>query len=100
MCPLAIGSRWETHGQPDTSGEQLRVLQDFLRSPAGQKIRLVWYDHWSMAQAPRSPRDQVEFDHMLWRVDWLFLASPVLILLDLSYLSRFWVCERLLKPTD
>ena len=49
------------------------------------------YDHWSMPQSPRSPREQVQFDHMLWRMDRLFLATPVLILLDLSYLSRFWV---------
>ena len=41
-----------------------------------------------MPQFPRLPGEQVEFDHMLWRMDWLFLFSNVLILLDISYLSR------------
>ena len=44
-----------------------------------------------MPQAPaRSSVEQFEFDVMLLHMNWLFLATPVLVLVDLGYLSRFW----------
>lgn len=39
---------------------------------------------------PRSAADRVDFDAMLNTINWLFLGTPTLILVDLSFLSRFW----------
>lgn len=43
-----------------------------------------------MPQGDRTPRETVEFQHMLAHVNLLYLGMSVLILLDLSYISRFW----------
>jgi hypothetical protein len=45
---------------------------------------------WSMPQAKRSPAESVEFKHMLKHANLLYLGTRVLILLDLSYIGRFW----------
>ena len=76
--------------EPDTQGAQLRAIQTFLSANRG--IRFVWIDWSSMPQgANRSPDEQAEFDSTLPFVNLLYLGSTVLILLDLSYVSRFWV---------
>jgi len=85
---LVVSHRWESKAAPDTHGEQLKQIHAHLRE--NTQLTHVWYDYWCMPQHPRRPGEQVEFDHMLWRMDWLFLRSNVLILLDISYLSRFW----------
>ena len=41
-------------------------------------------------RSERSPAEKVDFNHMLGNVNWLYLGCSVLILLDLSYFSRFW----------
>jgi len=43
-----------------------------------------------MPQAKRSPAESVEFKHMLKHANLLYLGTRVLILLDLSYIGRFW----------
>ena len=43
-----------------------------------------------MPQGKRTLAEQVEFDWMLGQVNVLYLSLRVLILLDLSYISRFW----------
>ena len=43
-----------------------------------------------MPQCERSPLEKLEFDAMLPNVNILYLSCRVLILLDLSYVSRFW----------
>lgn len=45
-----------------------------------------------MPQGERTEGEKVEFDWMLQNVNLLYLGMRVLVLLDLSYLSRFWVC--------
>ena len=56
------------------------------------------YDFWSMPQedkdagVTRTAEEQVEFKEMLSMVNLLYLGASVLILLDMSYLSRFWTC--------
>ena len=86
----AVSHRWETPLEPDTQGAQLRAIQTFLSANRG--IRFVWIDYSSMPQgANRSPDEQAEFDSTLPFVNLLYLGSTVLILLDLSYVSRFWV---------
>ena len=39
----------------------------------------------------RTPAEKSAFGRMLANVNLLFLGSSVLILLDMSYASRFWV---------
>ena len=43
-----------------------------------------------MPQGSRSPAEEVAFTHMLKNANLLYLGTLVLILLDLSYISRFW----------
>ena len=45
---------------------------------------------WCMPQGERTPAEKVEFVHMLQNINVLYLSLSVLILLDLSYISRFW----------
>jgi hypothetical protein len=55
----------------------------------------VWIDAQSMPQdipkGSRSSADTEEFKRMLAQVNMLFLGTSILILFDLSYLSR---CKR------
>ena len=46
-----------------------------------------------MPQGERTPAEKVNFQHMLSNINLLYLGCHVLVLLDLSYLSRFWVCS-------
>ena len=41
---LVVSHRWMDPNQPDPDGEQLKAIQDFLRSPAGRGIEEVWID--------------------------------------------------------
>ena len=43
-----------------------------------------------MPQGKRTPTEQAAFDLMLSNINLLFLGAAVLILLDMSYMSRFW----------
>ena len=43
------------------------------------------------ASMARTPAENVYFIHMLKNVNLLYLGARVLIVLDLSYVSRFWV---------
>ena len=85
---LAVSHRWETPSAPDTTGKQLERLQAHLRE--NRRIRYVWYDFWCMPQGNRSPSQKLHFVWMLKNVNLLYLGCSVLILLDISYLSRFW----------
>ena len=91
---LAVSHRWMQPDDPDPDGEQLKALKSFLNSPAGEKIERVWIDSACMPQdhpkGSRSEEDTVAFKRMLKEVNRLYLGTTVLILLDLSYVSRFW----------
>ena len=91
---LAVSHRWMQPDDPDPDGEQLKALQGFLNSPAGQKIERVWIDSACMPQdlpkGSRSAEESAAFKRMLKEVNRLYLGTTVLILLDLSYVSRFW----------
>ena len=100
---LAVSHRWQSATQPDTTGEQLRHVQEYLlRHP---EIHYVWFDYWCMFQDERTekqrqPGSQVpdsrlphqldEFQTMLNDINLLFLGCRVLILLDRGYMHRFW----------
>ena len=45
-----------------------------------------------MPQGKHTPAEKVAFKHMLSNINLLYLGCHVLVLLDMSYLSRFWVC--------
>jgi len=85
---LVVSHRWESAGNPDPCGAQLREIRAFLQ--AHPKIKFVWYDFWCMAQGQRNADEKVEFKAMLKRINVLYLGATVLILLELSYISRFW----------
>jgi hypothetical protein len=79
---------------PDPDGVQLKAIQEFLKTPAGQQIEQIWLDAQCMPQdiprGTRSEEDTADFKTMLSMVNLLYLGCSVLILLDLSYASRFW----------
>ena len=43
-----------------------------------------------MPQGERTEKEKAEFDMMLPNINLLYLGATVLVLMDLSYLSRFW----------
>ena len=50
-----------------------------------------------MAQGDRTPAQAVVFRHNLQNVNLLYLGMRVLVLADISYLSRFWCVRRTLR---
>jgi len=91
---LAISHRWMTPDNPDPDGVQLDAIKTFLKNPAAKDITRVWIDAQCMPQdipeGSRSAEDSAEFRKMLKQINMIFLGSTILILLDLSYISRFW----------
>ena len=85
---LAVSHRWEHPDAPDTKGEQQRAVCRHVRN--NSEITAVWYDYWSMPQGGRSPAEKVRFKYMLQNVNLCYLGMRVLVLADISYLSRFW----------
>lgn len=87
---LAVSHRWESPTQPDTMAEQLRALKAYLlRKPS---IQYVFFDFSCMPQgADRTPEELLEFKSMLYSMNLLYFGCSVLVLMDRSYLSRFWV---------
>ena len=91
---MSVSHRWMQPDEPDPDGEQLKAIKRFLNSPAGKKIELIWLDSACMPQdhpkGSRTAEDKDDFKRMLSEVNMLYLGTTVLILLDLSYVSRFW----------
>ena len=87
-----VSHRWETSEEPDTQNVQLDALSSFLtEDPRGKRIDWIWYDYLCMPQgATRTEEQKVEFKVMLRNINMLYLGVTVLILLDISYMSRFW----------
>lgn len=64
-------------------------------------LRISPWQYWCMPQgrvsflggsSKRTDAEAHEFKHMLRNVNLLYLGCSVLVLIDLSYVSRFWVC--------
>ena len=86
---VAISHRWEDPKEPDPEGDQLRAVQKYLE--ANREVQFVWYDYWCMPQGnDKSAADKKHFDHMLKHVNLLYLGCSVLVLMDVSFVSRFW----------
>mmetsp|Transcript_28045 Transcript_28045/g.94207 ORF Transcript_28045/g.94207 Transcript_28045/m.94207 type:complete len:913 (+) Transcript_28045:106-2844(+) len=86
---LAVSHRWEQPDAPDASSIHVRAVREHLQ--ACPSIECVWYDYWCMPQGEdKTPLEKVDFKRMLMNVNLLYLGSSVLILQELSYMSRFW----------
>ena len=85
---LAISHRWEHQDQPDSKGVQAQAVKEYLRKHP--EIEGVWYDYWSMPQGERTLVEKLRFKWMLSNVNLLYLGMRVLVLCDISTLSRFW----------
>lgn len=94
---LAVSHRWLEQSRPDAEGHQLAAIRAYLAQHP--HVQYVWYDFWCMPQGQlRTPAERLEFLHMLKHINLCFLGMRVLILLDLSYVSRFWVRRRRTHP--
>ena len=96
---LAISHRWEKPLDPDSQGGQMQRLCEFLRSAEGAGFEHVWIDVSCMPQhctaegtaaREKTPQEKLDFGRMLGQVNLLYLGCSVLIIMDRSYLSRFW----------
>jgi len=86
---LTVSHRWMQAHEPDPEGLQLAAIKAHLKAHEG--IQLVWFDAWCLPQGnQRTDEEIADFKRMLTEVNLLYLGTSVLILLDLSYLSRFW----------
>jgi len=91
---LFISHRWEDASVPDGQAAQLKVIQAHLQ--AHPSIKYVWYDYWCMPQRrtdgvdDRTPAQMAEFHRMLQGIADLYLTMRVLIIVDMTYLGRFW----------
>ena len=85
---VGVSHRWEQPDEPDTTGVQLATLKRYLADHP--KIKYVWFDYSCMPQQPRLPEEDEEFSAMLSGINVIYLGMKVLILLDMSYMSRFW----------
>eukprot|EP00971_Amphidinium_carterae_P038950 765541-Amphidinium_carterae.1 len=84
-----VSHRWERPQEPDGEGVQLTAIQEYLK--AHQEVKYIWFDYWCMPQAPRNDEaEKREFKTMLSNVNLLYLSTQVIILLDLTYMGRFW----------
>ena len=68
--------------------EQFAAVKRYLED--NPHIERVWYDYWVMPQGKRTPAELERFKWRLRNVNLLYLGSSVLVLVDMSYLSRFW----------
>jgi len=85
---LTISHRWMDEKVADVDGTQLGAIREHLA--AHPNIKRVWCDYSCMVQGERTAAEHADFKRMLAKINLLYLGTSVLILLDLSYLSRFW----------
>jgi hypothetical protein len=85
---LVVSYRWFGKEQPDEDGEQLQAIRKYLDDHP--EVKYVRFDYWCMPQGQRTPAEGAKFQWMLQNVNVLYVTMRVLILLDLSYVSRFW----------
>ena len=86
---LVVSHRWETPEAPDDKGDQWAAIRKHVIEDT--RIELVWFDFWCMPQGKsKTAVEKREFATMLPNINLLYLTATVLILLDMSYMSRFW----------
>lgn len=88
---LAVSRRWEETRHPDPGGDQIEVVRRHLLDCP--HIEHVWIDYWCMPQGEECTKEQTAYlQEVVDRYTWLFMAVPVLIILDLEYVHQFWTC--------
>eukprot|EP00966_Prymnesium_polylepis_P165325 3821920-Prymnesium_polylepis.1 len=86
---LTVSHRWLTRERPDPDAVQLQTIKKYLT--VNPHIQWVWFDEWCMPQGKnKTAEESASFKEMLTNVNVLYLSTQVLILLDISYTSRFW----------
>jgi hypothetical protein len=86
---LVVSHRWETPTDPDPTGAQALAVQAYLKEHP--EIDAVWFDFSSMPQGRnKTLSESAEFKEMLPNINLLYLTCSVLILMDRSYMNRFW----------
>lgn len=90
-----VSHAWETPRNPDSVGAQLKATKAYLHEHP--EVEWLWYDFYCLPQRPtkekgddRSEVDKLWFGWQLANANLLYLGCRVLVLLDLSYQSRFW----------
>jgi len=85
----AVSHRWEDAEDPDPTGMQLVFLKEHLKCYT--QIKFVFYDYMCLPQGADKTRvDKAEFASMLPNINFLYIGTSVLILLDYTFLARFW----------
>ncbi len=85
---LVVSHRWEQASEPDPQGKQFEAMCVYVRGKPA--IKLVWVDFSCVPQKERTMAEELVFWRTLRFVSLLFLGSRVLILCDLTYMTRFW----------
>ncbi|CAK0826427.1 unnamed protein product [Prorocentrum cordatum] len=93
---------------PDPKGVQFAAIKQYLTKR--DEVKYLWLDWPCMWQANKEGQREItvdekaEFDLMLSEVNMLYLGCRVVILLDMTYLSRFWTLYEAwlsqMKPTS
>ena len=96
-----MSHRWDTPTNPDPSGEQMAALRTFLLDERPE-VRWVFYDYSSLPQGERTAEERHLFKMILPNINLLYLGASVLVLMDRSYIGRFWCARsiRLLRPIN
>jgi len=84
-----VSHRWEHFDLPDRTGTQFEAIKAHVE--AHEEIKFVWYDYSCFPQAKRTPAEESIFRWGLTNANFLYLGCSCLLLVDLSYISRFWV---------
>jgi len=85
---LIVSHRWFYTHMPDDGSQQAAICNHLRAHPS---IKYVWFDYWCMPQGDdKKPAEKELFGWMLSNINILYVSMKVLILLDLSYISRFW----------
>ena len=87
---LAVSHRWDDKLVPDHDGGQLTALCDYLNTDEGKGIKYVFYDYSCMPQGERDEEEERFFLKHLSQVNLLYLGCTVLVMLERSYMGRFW----------
>ena len=87
---LAVSHRWDEKTAPDHDGGQLTALCDYLKSDKGKGIKYVFYDYSCMPQGERDEEEERFFLKHLSQMNLLYLGCTVLVMLERSYMGRFW----------
>jgi len=85
----AVSHVWLTTEHPDPEGEQADVIREFLHKRP--EIEVIWVDWCCLPQGKeKTVVEQDFFSQSLKAVNLVYLALNVIIVLDSTYLARFW----------